>query len=353
MPELTYLIGLLFILLCILLLPLFVKTIEYNLEIFLFIMGIIVVTIAGLWDIEIIKKALLSGINLKHPIVEVVFIAGVMFTVLSDKINSFTRRMENILGLKTFVFLVVFILGIISSMITVIVAALILVEIISILKFDKDVEEEVVVYSCFSIGIGAALTPIGEPLSTILISRLSGAPYNADFLFLVRHMAVYIIPAVFLSSLMAASSSRKENNLFEYYEEKKQHEFKEVLIRTGKIYLFITGLELLAKGFSPAVEYLIPLVKPEALYFINMLSAVLDNATLTAAEITPAMQLIQIKAMLMSLLISGGMLIPGNTPNIVMANKLKIGSLRWAIIGFPFGMFLLLIYFIVMFLIKY
>jgi len=43
-------------------------------------------------------------------------------------------------------------------------------------------------------------------------------------------------------------------------------------------------------------------------------SAILDNATLTAAEISPQMHLDQVRAVLMSLLISGGMLIPGNIP---------------------------------------
>jgi predicted cation transporter len=69
-----------------------------------------------------------------------------------------------------------------------------------------------------------------------------------------------------------------------------------------------------------------------------MVSAVLDNATLTAAEIGTSMSLIQIKSALLGLLIAGGMLIPGNIPNIICAGKLKIKSREWARFGVPLGL---------------
>ena len=59
------------------------------------------------------------------------------------------------------------------------------------------------------------------------------------------------------------------------------------------------------------------------LYWINMISAVLDNATLAAAG-SVAMSGLRIEAILMGLLVAGGMLIPGNIPNIISAGKLKI-----------------------------
>ena len=45
-----------------------------------------------------------------------------------------------------------------------------------------------------------------------------------------------------------------------------------------------------------------------------------------------------IKAILLGLLISGGMLIPGNIPNIIAAGKLNITSLEWARFGVPVGL---------------
>lgn len=50
---------------------------------------------------------------------------------------------------------------------------------------------------------------------------------------------------------------------------------------------------------------------------------------------------------ILSLLISGWMLIPGNIPNIVSAGALRIGSAAWAKIGVPMGLIMLGIYFAV------
>jgi predicted cation transporter len=50
----------------------------------------------------------------------------------------------------------------------------------------------------------------------------------------------------------------------------------------------------------------------------------------------------------MGLLIAGGMLIPGNIPNIVAAGRLKISMKEWAIIGVPIGLVLMVIFFVVL-----
>jgi predicted cation transporter len=83
-----------------------------------------------------------------------------------------------------------------------------------------------------------------------------------------------------------------------------------------------------------------------------MVSAILDNATLTAAEIAPSLSQSQIDGALYGLLISGGMLIPGNIPNIISAGKLKITSSEWAKLGVIMGLVLNAIFFIVIFVLK-
>jgi len=54
----------------------------------------------------------------------------------------------------------------------------------------------------------------------------------------------------------------------------------------------------------------------------------------------------------MGLLISGGMLIPGNIPNIISAGKLDITSKEWARLGIPLGLVSMGIYFIILFVIE-
>ncbi len=93
-------------------------------------------------------------------------------------------------------------------------------------------------------------------------------------------------------------------------------------------------------------------VPQAALFWINSISAVVDNATLTAAEIGPTLSPVQQRAILMGLLISGGMLIPGNIPNIVAANRLGINSREWARIGLMVGLPLMGLCFAVLYFVR-
>lgn len=107
------------------------------------------------------------------------------------------------------------------------------------------------------------------------------------------------------------------------------------------------ALVFLGTGFKPIIDMYIIHLPSSALYWINTVSAVMDNATLTAAEISPKMALPQIQLALTGLLISGGMLIPGNIPNIICAGRLNISSKSWARFGVPFGFAIMIIYFVV------
>ena len=78
--------------------------------------------------------------------------------------------------------------------------------------------------------------------------------------------------------------------------------------------MFVMGLVFLGSGFKPVIDAYISKIPFFLLYWLNLSSAMLDNATLTAAEIGPQMQILQIKSAILGLIISGGMLIPGNIP---------------------------------------
>jgi len=117
-------------------------------------------------------------------------------------------------------------------------------------------------------------------------------------------------------------------------------------MRAVKVYVFIAALILLGEGMKPLMIWYLDKISPWGLYWINTLSAVLDNATLTAVEIGPTMALSQIISATMALLIAGGMLIPGNIPNIVAAGRLKINMKEWARIGIPMGVVIMLTYFV-------
>ncbi|MFH1562683.1 MAG: DUF1646 family protein [Nitrospirota bacterium] len=336
--------GLIIILIFVLVLPFVLKKVEEELEVFLFVMGLIAVSITYQWSGHIVKECLTEPIK----ITVAVFLAGILFRLIQKPLGQNLNLIVEKLGLKLFVFLLVIVLGMLSSIITAIIAALILAEVITNLKLDKKTEIKIVVLTCFSIGLGAALTPIGEPLSTIAIAKLKGEPYFADFWFLFKLLGIYLIPGIIMVGLIATKLVGKSQGAEYGLKEERLENFKDIITRTLKVYLFIIALILLGTGFKPLIEMYILKIPPYALYWVNILYAVLDNATLTAAEIGPVLSLIQIKYALLAAIISGGILIPGNIPNIISANKLKIKSKEWAKIGIPLGLTLMIIYFILL-----
>ncbi len=341
-------IGLFIILAIVLIAPFSVKKIEEELEIFLFVIGCIAVTITSQWSVSLIKEALVEPIKITLA----VFIAGFLFRILQKPIARSVNKIADATGIRLFAFLVIITLGLLSSVITAIVSALVLVEIVTHLTLERKNEIPLVILACFSIGFGAALTPIGEPFSTIAISKLKGMPYQADFLFLFRHLGVFIIPGVILFGLLGAILMPGKRQKAHGLTGGKDESIRDISMRTVKVYFFVMALIFLGQGFKPIVETYVTKITHQGLYWLNMLSAVVDNATLAAAEIDPSMSLLQIKSALLGLLIAGGMLIPGNIPNIICAGKLKIKSSEWARLGVPLGLSVMAGYFFLLMFIK-
>ena len=249
--------------------------------------------------------------------------------------------------------LLILVLGLISSIVSAIIAAIILVEVLCVLPIERRPRVELTVIACFAIGLGAALTPLGEPLSTIAVSKLSGPPYFADFFFLIDLLGIYIVPGIVAFALLGMYRVQSLGTSARVACEPYTETLRDVILRAARVYVFIAALVLLGEGFKPIILKYIALVPAELLYWINTVSAILDNATLTAAEIGPYLSIFQIRALLMALVVAGGMLIPGNIPNIIAAGKLRITSKEWARVGVPIGIAALGIYFAILFIPQY
>lgn len=322
-------------------LPFMVHTVEQQLETFLFILGLIAVTVIGAWNWHLIKDAVTEPIKISLA----VLIIGLLFKKFRLNIAHFIEHIETKIGLKYTIILFVGVLGFLSSVITAIVAALILCEIAATLRLTRRDTIHVIVMGCFAIGFGAILTPIGEPLSTIVISKLSGEPHHAGFLYLFNLLWYLIVPGVAFFAYMAG---RTKDEQIKSQQRVEIDSSKDILIRAAKVYLFIMALVLFGHGLTPLAEISIMKLPLAALYWANSISAILDNATLAAAEIVPTMTNTQIEFLLMGLIISGGFLIPGNIPNIICASKFKIKSKEWAKQALPIGVACMLVYFIVL-----
>jgi predicted cation transporter len=346
----TYFLILIFFV--ILLFPLLVRKVEHNIELFLLVTGVIAVSLSHafgperLWSLSLIESAFLEPV--KITLATLVF--GLAFRALRDRIKVRIVSLERSLGPRLFAFLLILGLGLLSSIITAIIAALLLCEIVTALSLNKKYETRLAILACFSIGMGAALTPIGEPLSTIALAKLRGGSLSTDFLFLIRMLGVYILPGLLITAAFGAFLRGTEVSSTESLSEDAEESVLDILRRTGLVYLFIMALILLGTGFKPLIDSHISKMPAALLYWVNISSAVLDNATLAAAELGPQMTVGQITGILMGIIISGGMLIPGNIPNIIAASKLGISSRTWAVFGAPFGFMLMIVCFLIIYL---
>lgn len=335
------LLGLGAIMALVLVLPFSIRWVEEELEAFLLVMGCLAVSVSGQWTGHLVAEALAEPLKISCA----VLIFGVAFRRLSGALTTGVRFLSRKLGLPAFSFFLVITLGLASSVVTAIVAALALSEAISALRLDRKTERALVILACYSIGLGAVLTPIGEPLSTIATARLAGPPYNADFFFLAKLLWPWVLPSMLCLGILAAHRSRGVVIGSPGLAQETREDAWAVIRRALKVYVFVAALVLLGRGLAPLVERWLVRMPADALYWANIASAALDNATLAAAELSPQLDLDRIRAILIALLVSGGMLIPGNIPNIIAAEKLGIKSREWAREAVPLGLVMMTLYF--------
>ncbi len=346
----TYILIVVFFI--ILLAPLLLKRVERNLELFLLVIGSVTLMLSHLLGPEPLLSWKFIESALREPVKLAIatLLFGLVFRAMREPLKRKIVAVEMRLGPRLFAFLLILSLGVLSSVITAIIAALVLCEIVSAINLDKKYETRLVVFACFAIGMGAALTPIGEPLSTIAVAKLRGGALDGDFLMLIRMFGIYIVPGLVLISLVGGFFRGTQVSQAESLIEDSPETFGHIALRAFKVYIFVMGLVLLGTGFKPLIDSHISRMSAPLLYWVNISSAILDNATLAAAELGPHMTAAQVKGIMMGVIISGGMLIPGNIPNIIAANKLGIASRAWAVIGVPFGLIVMLIYFGILYL---
>ena len=342
------------ILVTILVVPLTFRQVEERLEVFFLVMGLIAAAISGKLGIDLLIKAaeepiMIHGIPI--GIVQVVLLAGLAFYYLRERVVSAINAVAARIGPEKLVAILALMLGLGSSVVSAIVGSVILAEILRVLKLSHRAKIYAGILGAYSIGIGAALLPIGEPLSTIAISKLGEDP-----LYLLRLLSPIVIPLVILFSALSFIIVKRVERIEKLEAEtvaksihvqptidvvEPEPGLMEVVIRAVKVYAFIAALVMLGESMEPLVDAWFKHLPPWALYILGAISSAVDNATLTAAIVSP--ELVEayghsaIRSFLSSLLVSGGFLIPGNVPNIVIASVIGIRFVEWARIAVPIG----------------
>jgi len=324
------------ILLLLLLGPLAVTKIEHNIELYCLGLGILATILGTGFTRDLISEALHEPVAISVAVI----VAALLFGWTRPALDRAFTHLRQRLSRPVLTAAAIFVIASISSLITAIVGALVLVEVIGLLQFTGDKRIRVTVAGCFAIGMGASLTPLGEPLSTLAARAL-----DLGFFGLFEMLAPWVFPGVLASSIVAGIFARGE---YEFAPASAQVEqsYSAIFVQAARVFGFIAGLVLISHAYGPIANEYVSKMSNDLLFWANTVSAALDNATLVALEVhdmTPP----RAREAILSLLVSGGMLIPGNIPNIVSAGALRIGSASWAKVGVPMGLAMLGIYFAV------
>jgi predicted cation transporter len=319
--------------------PLIFAPLEHNLEPYCFVLGIVAAITAKQWGWYLLRKATLDAL----PISLTVISAGLLFGALRPMLDRRFAALRRSLPRPLLAGVAVLIIGLLSSAITAVVAALILVEGVALMGLGPAERTRVVILGCFAIGLGSALTPIGGPLAT-----LAAAAMDLNFAGLFSLLAPWVFPGMAAIAILTSYWARGPYDMVAVADMAGAHERpRQALMQGLRIFAFVVGLTLIGQACAPLATRYVARLSDGGLFWANTLSAALDNSTLVAIEFHQ-LERGRAQAALISLLISGGMLIPGNVPNIVCANRLRMRSGEWARIGLPLGLIMLGIYFAVL-----
>jgi len=322
--------------------PVVSRTVEERIEIFFLAAGLLAMTLAGAWQWAVVGRAVSVplGITLAVVVADVVF--GRMRAQIDRALGRIRLRVSRpLLGGGA-----VFAIALLSAIVTAIIAALMLAELVELMRLGARARLRVTVAGCFAIGLGSSLTPLGGPLSTLAATGL-----RMGFGGLFAMLAPYVLPGMLTCAIAAGLFASGGEGASTVAAAPAIVLIREsvlgALVRGLQVYAFVAGLILVGEAFSPLAAHYVPMFGRSALFWANTISAAMDNATLVALEIR-AMDPRHAREAIIALLVAGGMLIPGNIPNIVAAAALRIRAGDWAKIGIPIGLVLLSIYFVLL-----
>src|SRR5208337_1222420 len=143
----------------VLLRPVFVGAIERNLELFFLLIGLLTACVMRQFNAALVWAALSEPLSFTLA----VLVFGATFRLLRDYLDQLLREAISLLEPRILCFWLAIVLGFLAAFITPVVSALVFVEAISLLRFDRGIEIAATVFACFAIGLGAGLTPLGMP----------------------------------------------------------------------------------------------------------------------------------------------------------------------------------------------
>ena len=177
-----------------------------------------------------------------------VLIAGLITKWAQTPLEKAILATSKALTPRIFLGLMVIVLGLASSIITAIIAAIILVIIVNVLPLERQSEIRYHRFSLFLNWVRCCSNAFGEPLSTIVVSKM-----GEDFDYLMKLIGPEVIPTVIVLGIISVFFVKTTESTNTLGSKNPAESYKEIIIRAAKIYLFVMALTFLGHGFEPLI----------------------------------------------------------------------------------------------------
>lgn len=214
-------------------------------------------------------------------------------------------------------------------------AALLLVELLRAVPMSLERRREAAVMGISAVGLTAGLSAAGSPAAAVVLSKLTGAPYPVGPWLLFDLVGPWVLSGAVALAVAAGVLAGDGQGAEDSPDDPLA--LWSILVLTGRLFAATCGLILLGAGVLPALEGTLRGVPPWALYWLNMVSAVLDNGVLAAVEFDPGMLQDQLRFAYCGILAADPLLVIAAAPNMVAAARLGISPRTWAQVGIPAG----------------
>lgn len=321
--------------LAVLLGPILVKPIERNVEFFFLLVGVLTACVTGQFNRALVWSALSEPLSFTVA----VLVFGAAFLLLRDYLDQLLRRLIQILHPRIICFCLAIILGLLAAFITPVVAALVFVEAISLLRCNRHAEIATTVFACFAIGFGAGLTPLGMPGIAVVLKSL-----HADFWYLTHLLGPFVVSGIILAAAPILFLQFAPGKPLVTTEAKDSWRTV-LLIRPGKVYVFIAGL-VGTLGRAQAGGECVCSSRSRGTAILDEYHFRSGQQFDSGGDGDNSLPEYESAARGVPRLVNRrGNAGSGNIPNIVAASRLGITSREWAAHGLSTGMLLLILCF--------
>ncbi|MBI5597466.1 MAG: DUF1646 family protein [Elusimicrobia bacterium] len=320
--------------------PLLSKDIERRVEWLILGLGAFTLSVSWSWS----ERILLAALGRAGGLCGALLLGALFFSLVHGRLRDYSSRAEARFGSRAVVAAAVFLSGLAAPLVSSGVAVLLLVELLGALKLEPLGRSEAAVLGCLAVGFGSGLSAVGGPASAVLLAKLSGAAYPLGPLFLFTLVGAWAVPGIVAMALCAAALCGSSEPEAKPVDEEPLILWN-LLVMTGRIFVFTAGLVLLGEGLLPLIEKRFMGIPAPGFYWTNAAAAVMDNASLVAIEMSPAMSQDQLRYGFLGMLSAGGAFLAGDAPNLVAAHALKIDARTWSRIGLPASAALMVFFF--------